>query len=81
MLHSPLHVVACYLDPRLFGIERNNDAKVMSGLYATIEWLTTDLEESRRLEKQLWAYKLEEGMFGNTSSIQDRSNILLGRWW
>ena len=37
MSHSHLHVAACYLDPRLFGIQRHNDAEVMSGLYATIE--------------------------------------------
>ena len=37
MLHSPLHAAACYLDPRLFGIQRHNDAEVMSGLYDAIE--------------------------------------------
>ena len=53
MLHSPLHATACYLEPRLFGIERNNDAEVMSGLYEAIERFVPDLEESRRLREQL----------------------------
>ena len=34
MLHSPLHATTCYLDPTLFGIQRHQDEKVMSGLYA-----------------------------------------------
>jgi hypothetical protein len=53
MLHSPLHVIACYLDPRLFGLERSNDAEVMSGLYTAIEQLTPDREEAMRLREQL----------------------------
>ena len=81
MLHSPLHAAACYLDPRLFGIERNNDAEVMNGLYDAIERLTPDIEESRRLREQLRAYRLEEGLFGRTSAKNDRANIPPGRWW
>ena len=81
MLHSPLHAAACYLDPRFFGIERNNDAEVMNGLYDAIEWLTQYIEESRRLREQLWAYKLEEGLFGRASAKHYRANIPPGRWW
>ena len=81
MLHSPLHAAACYLDPRLFGMERNNDAEVMSGLYEAIERLVPDLEESRRLREQLRAYKLEDGIFGKISAIHDRANIPPGQWW
>jgi hypothetical protein len=32
--------------------------------------LPPDLEESRRLREQLWAYRLEEGIFGSTSAIE-----------
>ena len=81
MLHSPLHAAACYLDPRLFGIERNDDAEVMNGLYEAIERLTPDIEESRRLREQLRAYRLEEGIFAKTSAINDRANIPPGAWW
>ena len=42
MLHSPLQAAACYLDPRLLGIQRHNDTKVMSGLYDAIERLVLD---------------------------------------
>jgi hypothetical protein len=79
MLHSPLHATTCYLDPRLFGLERSNDVEVMSGLYTTIEWSTPDLEEAARHREQLWAYKLEEGIFGSSSLIHDRSIIPSGR--
>jgi hypothetical protein len=81
MLHSPLHAATCFLDPRLFGIERRNDAEVMSGLYAAIERLIPDLEESMRLREQLRAYRLEEGIFGCTSATQDRPKIAPGTWW
>eukprot|EP01018_Ginkgo_biloba_P032322 Gb_32267 [translate_table: standard] len=37
MMHSPLHAVACYLDPRMFGLKRNGDKEIMSGMYAVIE--------------------------------------------
>jgi len=81
MLHSPLHAAACYLDPRLFGIERNDDVEVMSGLYAAIERLTPNLEESRRLREQLRAYKSEEGLFGSACAIEDRKSIPPWEWW
>ena len=81
MLHSPLHAAACYLDPRLFGIQRHNDAEVMSGLYDAIERLVPDREEASRFREQLRAYRMEEGIFGKTSSIEDRIKIPTGRWW
>lgn len=81
MLHSPLHAAACYLDPRLFGIERTNDAEVMNGLYDAVERLVPDLEECRRIREQLRAYRLEEGIFARSSAVQDRPNIPPGRWW
>ena len=81
MLHSPLHAAACYLDPRLFGIQRHNDAEVMSGLYDAIQGLVPNQEESSRLREQLRAYKMEEGIFGKASSIEDRIKIPPGRWW
>eukprot|EP00253_Pinus_taeda_P017432 PITA_17432 len=81
MLHSPSHAAACYLDPRLFGIERTNDVEVMNGLYDAVERLVPDLEECRRIREQLRAYRLEEGIFARSSAVQDRPNIPPGRWW
>eukprot|EP00253_Pinus_taeda_P004216 PITA_04216 len=81
MLHSPLHAAACYLDPRLFGIERTNDAEVMNGLYDAVERLVPDREECSRIREQLRAYRLEEGIFARSSAVQDRPNIPPGRWW
>jgi hypothetical protein len=81
MLHSPLHATTCYLDSRLFGIERGNDAEVMSGLYTTIERFIPDLEESWRLREKLRAYKSEEGIFDCISATQDRPKIPPGIWW
>lgn len=68
MLHSHLHAATCYLDPRLFGIQRNNDAEVMSGLYAAIERMAPDVEESVKLRQQLRLYRSKEGIFGSTSA-------------
>jgi hypothetical protein len=81
MLHSTLHAGACYLDPRLYGIEKSNDAKVTSGLYAASERLIPDLEESRRLREQLQAYRLEEEIFGCTSATKDRPKTPPRTWW
>jgi hypothetical protein len=73
MLQIALHAATCYLNPRFFGLERNNDIEVMSGLYTTIVQSTLNQEEasqeSVRLGEQLQAYRLEEGIFGSTSSI------------
>eukprot|EP00253_Pinus_taeda_P030140 PITA_30140 len=42
MMHSPLHVTTCYLDPRLFGLSRHMDEEVMHGLIQAIEKLNPD---------------------------------------
>eukprot|EP01018_Ginkgo_biloba_P037725 Gb_27348 [translate_table: standard] len=57
MMHSPLHAAACYLDPKMFGLKRNGDKEIMSGLYAAIEKLNPD-KLQKRLREQLRAYKL-----------------------
>eukprot|EP01018_Ginkgo_biloba_P031482 Gb_30430 [translate_table: standard] len=58
MMHSPLHAATCYLDPKMFGLKRNGDKEVMSGLYATIEKLNQDKEVAKKVREQLRAYKL-----------------------
>eukprot|EP00253_Pinus_taeda_P032068 PITA_32068 len=81
MLHSPLHAAACYLDPRLFGIERTNDAEVMNGLYDAVERLVPDLEECRRIREQLRAYRLEEGILQVRILSQGSSASACERNW
>eukprot|EP01018_Ginkgo_biloba_P003815 Gb_00920 [translate_table: standard] len=58
MMHSPLHVVACYLDPNSFGLKRNGEKEIMSGLYEAIKTLNIDKEVAKKVREQLRAYKL-----------------------
>eukprot|EP01018_Ginkgo_biloba_P039058 Gb_05299 [translate_table: standard] len=79
-MHSPLHVGTCYLDPRVFGLKRNGEKKVMSCLYATIEKLNPNREVAKKLREQLRAYKLQEGIFGSVVAKEDR--VCYPRvWW
>eukprot|EP01018_Ginkgo_biloba_P015354 Gb_40424 [translate_table: standard] len=81
MMHSPLHAVACYLDPRIFGLKRNADKEIMSGLYASIEKLNPDREVAKKVREQLKAYKLQEGIFGSVAAKDDRICVDPGLWW
>eukprot|EP01018_Ginkgo_biloba_P002955 Gb_29167 [translate_table: standard] len=81
MMHIPLHTVTCYLDPRSFGIKRNGDKEIMSGLYEVIEKLNPDREVAKKVREQLRPYKLQEGMFGSVASREDRTCVALGVWW
>eukprot|EP01018_Ginkgo_biloba_P034336 Gb_40944 [translate_table: standard] len=81
MMHSPLHVAACYLDPRSFGIKRNGDKEIMSGLYEAIEKLNPDREVAKKVREQLRAYKLQEGIFGSVTAKEDRTCVAPGVWW
>eukprot|EP01018_Ginkgo_biloba_P020053 Gb_20879 [translate_table: standard] len=58
MMHSPLHVTTCYLDPRSFGQKRNGDKEIISGLYEAIKNLNPDREVANKVREQLRAYKL-----------------------
>eukprot|EP01018_Ginkgo_biloba_P020604 Gb_11453 [translate_table: standard] len=58
MMHSPLHATTCYLDPRSFGIKRNGDKEIVSGLYESIEKLNPDREVAKKVREQLRAHKL-----------------------
>lgn len=81
MVHSPLHATACYLDPRSFGIKRNGDKKIMSGLYEAIEKLNPDREVAKKVREQLRAYKLQEGIFGSVEVREDRTCVAPRVWW
>lgn len=81
MMHSPLHATACYLDPRLFGLQRHRDEEVMSGLIQAIEKLNPDPEIAGSIRSQLRAYRLEGGLFGTQSAKYDRSRSDPAVWW
>eukprot|EP01018_Ginkgo_biloba_P005280 Gb_12450 [translate_table: standard] len=81
MMHIPLHVAACYLDPRMFGLKRNADKEIMSGLYATIEKLNPNREVAKKVREQLRAYKLQEGIFGSVAAKDDRTRVAPRVWW
>eukprot|EP01018_Ginkgo_biloba_P014500 Gb_32569 [translate_table: standard] len=81
MMHSPLHAAACYLDPRKFGLTRNGDKEIMSGLYTAIEKLNPDREVAKKVREQLRAYKLQEGIFGSVAAKDDRTCVAPGIWW
>jgi hypothetical protein len=78
MMHSPLHAIGCYLDPRLFGISRHQDDEVMSGLYEAIDKLLPNPSIAYSVRSQLRAYRLEEGVFGTKSAKYDRTKVVGG---
>jgi hypothetical protein len=79
MMHSPLHAAACYLDPRLFGVSK--DEEVMSGLYETIDKLNPDPSIAALVRSQLKAYRLEERIFGTQATKYDRVVSAPSVWW
>ncbi|GLJ08269.1 hypothetical protein SUGI_0085240 [Cryptomeria japonica] len=36
MMHTPLHAAACFLELKLFSIDRRGDNEIMAGLYQAI---------------------------------------------
>ncbi|GLJ18983.1 hypothetical protein SUGI_0339360 [Cryptomeria japonica] len=46
MMHTPLHATACYLEPKLFCIDRQADFEIMSGLYEAISKSANDSTSS-----------------------------------
>eukprot|EP01018_Ginkgo_biloba_P040560 Gb_13020 [translate_table: standard] len=51
MIHNPLHAATCYLDLRMFGLKRNADKEIISGLYATIKKLNPDREIVKKVRE------------------------------
>eukprot|EP00253_Pinus_taeda_P029681 PITA_29681 len=67
MMHSPLHAVACYLDPRLFGLPRHKDEEIMNGLIQSIEKLNPDPEIAGAPKLQNFAIRiLSQGASAST---------------
>eukprot|EP01018_Ginkgo_biloba_P003927 Gb_35705 [translate_table: standard] len=51
MMHIILHAATCYLDPKSFGLKRNGDKEIMSGLYEAIEKLNPDKEVVKKVRE------------------------------
>eukprot|EP01018_Ginkgo_biloba_P023580 Gb_07687 [translate_table: standard] len=51
MMHSLFLVASCYLDPKSFGLKRNGDKEIMSGLYEAIEKLNPDREVAKKVRE------------------------------
>ncbi|GLJ22064.1 hypothetical protein SUGI_0413480 [Cryptomeria japonica] len=46
MMHTPLHAAACYLEPKLFHIDRQADPEIMPGFYEAISRSANDSTSS-----------------------------------
>ncbi|GLJ53697.1 hypothetical protein SUGI_1145650 [Cryptomeria japonica] len=71
MMHAPLHVTSCFLEPKLFVIDRRGDNEIKAGLYQAISRYAPDLEIAALIKDQSWQYKRGEGMFGGPEAKYD----------
>ncbi|GLJ16660.1 hypothetical protein SUGI_0285970 [Cryptomeria japonica] len=71
MMHTPLHAVACFLEPKLFAIDKRGDNEIMAGLYQAISRYVPNLEIAALIRDQSWQYKRGEGMFGGAEAKYD----------
>ena len=83
MMHTPLHAAACYLEPKLFRIDRQSDGEIMAGLYDAIGKYEQDGDIIALIIDQCWRYKKVEGMFGMEATQYDmsRAEVTGYRWW
>ncbi|GLJ32576.1 hypothetical protein SUGI_0655250 [Cryptomeria japonica] len=77
MMHTLLHVAACFLEPRLFAIDRRGDNEIMAGLYQAISKYAPDPKIAALIRDQSWQYKRGEGMFGGAEAKYDSPHINL----
>lgn len=83
MMHTPLHAAACYLEPKLFCIDRQSDSEIMAGLYDAISKYEPNQNIAALIRDQCWRYKKAEGMFGMQAAQYDiaRAEVTGYRWW
>ena len=78
-LHSALHAVGCYLNPRIFfrpSFKKQKD--VTKGLLSTITRLVSDPDEQDILSSQIESYKKSLGDFGMPMAIRQREKLSPG---
>ncbi|GLJ35383.1 hypothetical protein SUGI_0711590 [Cryptomeria japonica] len=78
MMHTPLHATACYLEPKLFHIDRQADLEIMPGFYEAISRFEQDRTIAGLIRDQSWKYKRAEGLFGIEAA---RDEVPGYRWW
>ncbi|GLJ52352.1 hypothetical protein SUGI_1113680 [Cryptomeria japonica] len=71
MRHTPLHAAACFLEPKLFAIDRRGDNEIMARLYQAISRYAPDPKIAALIRDQSWQYKRGEGMFGGAEAKYD----------
>ncbi|XP_059069351.1 uncharacterized protein LOC131859518 [Cryptomeria japonica] len=71
MMHTPLHAAACYLEPKLFHIDRQADFEIMAGFYEAISKFELDPAIASLIRDQSWLYKRAEGLFGVAGAEYD----------
>ncbi|XP_059073475.1 uncharacterized protein LOC131045108 [Cryptomeria japonica] len=83
MMHTPLHAAACYLEPKLFHIDRQADPEIMPGFYEAISRFEQDRTIAGLIRDQSWKYKRAEGLFGIEAARDDmtRDEVPSYRWW
>ncbi|GLJ25199.1 hypothetical protein SUGI_0482080 [Cryptomeria japonica] len=83
MMHTPLHVVACYLEPKLFHIDRQDDFEIMVGVHEAISKFELYPAIACLIRDQSWLYKRVEGLFGLAGAKYDmkRDAVPSYRWW
>ncbi|GLJ43020.1 hypothetical protein SUGI_0892860 [Cryptomeria japonica] len=71
MMHTPLHAATCYLEPKLFHIDRQADLEIMVGFHEAISKFEPDPAIASLIRDQSWLYKRAEAS-DSTSSSQQR---------
>ncbi|GLJ48279.1 hypothetical protein SUGI_1019210 [Cryptomeria japonica] len=83
MMHTPLHAAACYLEPKLFHIDRQANPEIMPGFYEAISRFEQDRTIAGLIRDQSWKYRRAEGLFGIEAARDDmtRDEVPGYRWW
>ncbi|GLJ45608.1 hypothetical protein SUGI_0960040 [Cryptomeria japonica] len=83
MMHTPLHAAACYLEPKLFHIDRQANFEIMAGFHEAISKFELDPTIACLIRDQSWLYKRAEGLFGVAGAKYDmkRDAVPSYRWW
>ncbi|GLJ40314.1 hypothetical protein SUGI_0828640 [Cryptomeria japonica] len=71
MMHAPLHAAACYLEPKLFHIDRQGNFEIMAGFHEAISKFELDPTIASLISDQGWVYKRAEGLFGIAGAKYD----------
>ncbi|GLJ18826.1 hypothetical protein SUGI_0336350 [Cryptomeria japonica] len=71
MMHTPLHAAACYLEPKLFHIDRQADFEILAGFHEAISKFELDPAIACLIRDQSWLYKRAKGLVGVAGAKYD----------